>query len=53
MGKFKTGNEVTLVKDTFDNDVNHRLNIQPQVIIATKNQLNGLINLFQNNMLIQ
>ena len=41
MGKFKTGNEVTLVKDTFDDDVNHRLSIEPQFIISTKNQLNG------------
>jgi hypothetical protein len=37
MSKLKKGNEVTLVKDTFDNDVNHRLSIEPQVIIATKN----------------
>lgn len=41
MSKFKKGNEVTLVKDTFDDDVNHRLSIQPQLITATKIQLNG------------
>ena len=41
MGKFKTGNEVTLVKDTFDDDINHRLSIEPQLIMSTKNQFNG------------
>jgi hypothetical protein len=41
MNKFKKGNEVTLVKDTFDDDINHRLSIQPQLITATKIQLNG------------
>lgn len=41
MRKFKKGNQVTLFKDTFDDDINHRLSIQPQVITATKDQLNG------------
>jgi hypothetical protein len=41
MNKLKKGNEVKLVKDTFDDDINCRLSIEPQIIIATKNQLNG------------
>ena len=41
MSKFKKGNEVKLVKDTFDDDINCRLSIQPQLITATKIQLNG------------
>ncbi len=41
MSKFKKGNEVTLIKDTFDDDVNCRLSIQPQVITATKITQNG------------
>ena len=41
MNKFKKGNEVRLVKDTFDSDINVILSIQPQLITATKIQLNG------------
>ena len=41
MNKFKKGNEVRLVKDTFDSDINVILSIQPQIITATKIQLNG------------
>lgn len=39
--KLKKGNEVTLVKDTFDDYINSLLSIQPQTITDTKNQLNG------------
>jgi hypothetical protein len=39
--KFKKGNEVKLVKDTFDDYVNNLLIIQPQLITDTKSQLNG------------
>ena len=39
--KFKKGNKVILIKDTFDKDVNDRLCIQPQFITDTKDQLNG------------
>lgn len=39
--KFKKGNKVKLVKDTFDGFINELLNVQPQIIVDTKNELNG------------
>lgn len=39
--KFKKGDQVKLVKDTFDSYINELLNVQPQVIVDTKDELNG------------
>jgi hypothetical protein len=41
MNKFKKGNEVKMVKDTFDSYINELLNVEPQVIVDTKDELNG------------